>query len=264
MSLELENPYVGDQEGDSAEESTQEAVENPGQQNDEGSEEGALVEGSQGEDTNEVAPKEDDSEEQMWQRLRIIAELKEVREHIRGTEDSIENHRSIMKGLKENLTGLKSRCDSLLDKLFKLDGPEPPAIIDRNTVDSTAKDVTSPGSNPQPNSDSEDSWRDIKSVDILVGIKGLGAKKLDALLDMCPTLGHLEDVRGQASREFKEFRELLPKGIGTNTAAAIEEAAEEAVRNWRADMDEREANVESNQDSDQESTEDDAESESDE
>lgn len=54
-------------------------------------------------------------------------------------------------------------------------------------------------------------------------IKGLGAKKQEAMIDLCPTLGDLEDLMSTVGKAAAQFHELLPKGIGLETASTIEE-----------------------------------------
>lgn len=67
-------------------------------------------------------------------------------------------------------------------------------------------------------------WRAVPLSELLrEPIKGLGAKKQEALIDLCPTLGDLEDLRARVGREAAQFHELLPKGIGLETASTIED-----------------------------------------
>lgn len=75
----------------------------------------------------------------------------------------------------------------------------------------------------------QNAWRETATRELLSGVKGLGAKKLDAIVDLAPTAGHLEDLRAEASRGHKSFKEVLPKGCGQNIADAIEDRLVEHV-----------------------------------
>ena len=63
-----------------------------------------------------------------------------------------------------------------------------------------------------------DDWRSVLTTELdLAAVKGLGEKKREALLDLCPTLGQLEDLRaGQGGLTQVE-------GIGQGLAGKIEE-----------------------------------------
>lgn len=70
----------------------------------------------------------------------------------------------------------------------------------------------------------DESWRSVSLNEILQEkIKGFGQKKQEALLDLCPTLGDFEDLRSRVGKDAAELHELLPDGIGLETASVIEE-----------------------------------------
>lgn len=66
-------------------------------------------------------------------------------------------------------------------------------------------------------------WKQIPTSQIIDGIKGMGAKKAAAIIDLAPTLGDLEELRAAASLAHKQFKELLPKGVGSAMADEMEE-----------------------------------------
>jgi hypothetical protein len=68
-------------------------------------------------------------------------------------------------------------------------------------------------------------WRAIPIEEICKGIKGMGAKKREALCEAIPTLGAFEDLRKKASLEGNPLREYMPKGIGQEACDQLEEAA---------------------------------------
>ena len=81
----------------------------------------------------------------------------------------------------------------------------------------------------QPTTPESTEWRKMSTIDLLGGTKGLGKKKLESLCDLAPTVGELEDLRGQASRAFKSFKEMLPAGFGDKVASEIEDQIIEHV-----------------------------------
>jgi hypothetical protein len=183
-------------------------------------EEGQLTEFEKA--LREANPDEDDI---FWARLRLIAEIKEAREDVKHSEDEIESYRTALKEQKEDLEASKNRVNRLLDELFSLESPKVPKIADKS-VEPTATPVD------------ENGWRSIPSLEVLSGIKGLGAKKLDALVELCPTLGALEYLRGEASKNgYGSFHDALPKGFGQATSDAIEDKMLEVIRKWTADQD---------------------------
>lgn len=75
----------------------------------------------------------------------------------------------------------------------------------------------------QPNQDEE--WKSVPTSRIFEGktIKGLGPKKIEAVCDVAPTIGELEELRNQASLKHLHFCKMLPKGIGEELADAIQD-----------------------------------------
>lgn len=84
-----------------------------------------------------------------------------------------------------------------------------------------ASDETKPA---EPETTAPLAWRAVPLSELFrEPIKGLGAKKQEAMIDLCPTLGALEDLRATVGQAASQFHELLPKGIGLETASTIEE-----------------------------------------
>ena len=63
-------------------------------------------------------------------------------------------------------------------------------------------------------------WREGKTAEVFEGVKGLGKKKLEALVDLAPTIGELEDLRGTS---YGVFKNVLPQGFGDKVASEIED-----------------------------------------
>ena len=73
-------------------------------------------------------------------------------------------------------------------------------------------------------------WRELSLAPLLDGIKGLGHKKLDALLELCPTIGDWEELRAKAGAAHKPVSDVLPKGIGGSITDEIEERVYLAIK----------------------------------
>lgn len=72
-------------------------------------------------------------------------------------------------------------------------------------------------------------WRaaSVEELD-LVSIEGLGRRKMVLLIQTVPTIGHLEDLRLAAMREYRHICELLPKGFGP----AVGDILTERLLSW--------------------------------
>lgn len=81
-----------------------------------------------------------------------------------------------------------------------------------------------------------DDWRQISTLDLFVHpIKGIGDKKIQAIVELCPTLGDLETLRTKVGSEADSFHKLLPKGIGVDAAQDIEDRLLDV--SWKAQDD---------------------------
>jgi len=85
-----------------------------------------------------------------------------------------------------------------------------------------------------PNEDQ--TWRLIPTSTVIDGVKKMGPKKAEAICSIAPTLGDLEELRAKAGIAFKTFKEVLPKGVGSEMADEIEERILTAVAKHKADL----------------------------
>lgn len=165
--------------------------------------------------------------------------------HLRLKElnDSVRRKQAYLNDAKEELKVAKAELlcaqTDLLD--FVSDGvqyrekpkPKPKKVETKPAVSETNGPVSeSTASNPETKLTENEStdWRSIPTAKIVEGIEGLGKKKLEALLDDFPTLGKLEDARGEASKEFAPFKSKLPKGFGDELTSRIENKMLEAIK----------------------------------
>jgi len=98
-------------------------------------------------------------------------------------------------------------------------------VIDEQTKPLPLFDQKPPSDAIDDDADIADRWRAIPINEICTGIKGMGAKKREALCEAIPTLGAFEDLRKKASLDGNPLREYMPKGIGQEACDQLEEAA---------------------------------------
>jgi len=176
----------------------------------------------------EQLPEVDEEEKRFWATIAIKGKLADCGRDIRQAEAKIDALKMQIKEEKEFLKGEQIRLTRLAGDLADIiDGH--PLPIDPNAK---KEDEDNQAAGDQVDNDAEasaDAWRDKPTADLLDGLKGLGQKKLDALVDAAPTAGDLEDLRGEASRAHQAFREKLPSGFGQKIADAIEDRLIEHV-----------------------------------
>lgn len=120
--------------------------------------------------------------------------------------------------LEKQRSQVNDDADDLLQTIRQISEGEE-ADVEVTEVDGvvTAEPSTAPAANPV-------SWRDVPiSMLKLSSIKGMGKRKRTLLIDEVPTLGKLQELREQASKEFVLLCSVLPKGIGVDIADELEE-----------------------------------------
>jgi hypothetical protein len=155
-------------------------------------------------------------------------------------EISIEQTKALMVELDkqisyktDELKSIKDEKKGAVERLIRLElkGPEFPPKPQPKPIAAASGGASNAGESTEGNTtaadvrepNTDDSWRLIASAQILKGIERLGQKKIGSIVDSYPTLGSLEDLRGEASKQHKHFSEVLPDGIGKTIADKIEE-----------------------------------------
>lgn len=143
----------------------------------------------------------------------------------------------------DELKSIKDEKKGAVERLIRLEakGPEfPPKPQPRPVVAESGSAGQSTEGNPttaevnEPNTD--DSWRLVPTVKILEGIERLSDKKRELIIDELPTLGHLQDARVEAAKEWVHFSKKLPKGIGETMADRIAERVLDEVGKYSPDL----------------------------
>lgn len=135
--------------------------------------------------------------------------------------------------IEDELKEIKQEEKALLKKLQRLMNRD---LEEETKQPDKPSDSTIDESQPmlpfEVNSDASviDKWEKISAETVLSHIPKLSAKKKEALMDVFENLKQMEDLRGDASRQFKHFSELLPEGIGKVLADQLEEAMYAAMK----------------------------------
>ncbi len=186
-----------------------------------------------------------EQERLFWEEVRLLGELRENESQRSKLDAELASARERQRALQTELNNLSMRipqieeaveecCEDTLTlarALWRLKSPagnaaspEPAAIAPPATEQPHALTA------PVPEESTE--WRNLATAELLAGIKGLGKKKLETICELAPTVGHLEDLRGQASREHKQYNEVLPDGCGAGVAQMIEDRLVKHIADW--------------------------------
>lgn len=165
-----------------------------------------------------------ESDDKWWAEIELLGKLAE-------TERKRQEAASELHSLTAQRKDAKERHDGLLIEI---------QMIAAEMLDiTTGKKIPVKPKAEQPAGDGaaepeavDNTWRTAATAELLDGTKGMGKKKLEAIVDAAPTVGHLEDLRRQASEQHKAFKDVLPKGCGQGLADAIEDRLVEHVAKW--------------------------------
>lgn len=185
----------------------------------------------------------DSHDEKFWRELEIMAELRtaEIKRQEASTAFDIKTEER--KEAKEYLASCTAALARVTAKLVGLSTlPEPkketqvgqggsvePPVAQSEPQDLAKPNISQPTiTEPEPSNvgqgGQDNSWRIEPTANIIEGLPGLGSKKFDAIVELCPTVGDLEDKRAEAAKDFLPFKAALPKGCGESIANAIEDA----------------------------------------
>ncbi len=179
----------------------------------------AEEQSAEGVDQDETETSQEDIDERLWwDKVEVMGRIKDCARMIEEYESEIDGYQEQIKEAKEVLKGQQALLHRYSSQLADImDGRPLPRNPNQPQQDESSDTITSVGE-----SDGAGDWRDYPTDQLLSGVKGLGAKKLDAITEAAPTAGKLEELRGQASVQHKHFKEVLPKGCGESMADEIE------------------------------------------
>lgn len=172
-----------------------------------------------------TGPEPADHDDAFWQELEIIGRIAQAERECQELESTLSEIKDEQKEAKEKLSfaqlKLRAATADLVGHIGDRELPEQPA--------KPADSQSSGGNDSQNQQATDNDWQNTPTAELLSGTKGLGAKKLEAIVDIAPTAGKLEELRGEASKAHQSFKEVLPKGCGQSIADAIEDRLVELV-----------------------------------
>lgn len=187
-----------------------------------------------------VTTPEETSEE--LQRLRAEAQT-EYEERLNEAKDLHAQASIKVMEIAKELKDAKREQKEALEEFFnlQLSGPQlPTSVPSLAGSKGKKKKPTEPAielpKDPEAMIEADTTWRDIPAMEVLSGIPGLGPKKRDLLLETFANCGQMEDLRGEASKQFKSFQELLPEGIGPSLADKLQERCYEVMKSHWAKL----------------------------
>lgn len=139
----------------------------------------------------------------------------------------------------DELKSIKDEKKGAVERLIRLElrGPEMPPKPQPQKASGPASEENSNDTSAgvsEPNAD--ESWRLVPTAKVLEGVERLSDKKRELIIDELPTLGHLQDARVEASKEWVHFSKKLPKGIGETMADRIAERVLDEVGKYSPDL----------------------------
>jgi hypothetical protein len=171
----------------------------------------------------------DHMEEISLEQRRLLAEQQHGIEVAAAKEDhfSLAVKRS---ELENELKDIKADEKAALRNLRNLIKRGPNYPQPKSKIDEAVATAGEPSAIQVDDVDADTTWRELSLAPLLDGIKGLGAKKLEALLELCPTIGDWEELRAKAGVAHKPVSDVLPKGIGGSITDEIEERVYLAIK----------------------------------
>jgi hypothetical protein len=160
------------------------------------------------------------------QRHELEVDLAEAKEKLASAEEALSTERAAVREIESQI---KSVTDEFLDsarKLCKIASGGALTELDAH-LDSTSTN----GDGASKTEAEDDGYRSHPTSALLAVIPG-AAKKKEKLLEIAPTVGHVQDLRQQASLEHKQFKEVLPRGCGEGFAQAVDDVVCEFIARW--------------------------------
>jgi hypothetical protein len=168
-------------------------------------------------------------ERRFWAQTAVLGKIAECTENINLSEAEIAGFKAKIKDAKDLQAGetirLRRLGEELRDILAGHPLPDEPQASEEDSEQVIeANEASEPEASREP-----DAWKRIPVDSLLDGVKGMGAKKREALNESVATLGDLEALRAKASKEHLHFSKVLPKGFGEALTDSLEAKMLEAI-----------------------------------
>lgn len=174
---------------------------------------------------DEPEPEPESSDEQTDEQIKL-ARVAAEKLHAENVELAKAEHTSAAlrrQQIETEFKELKAEEKAALKHLTNLLRNGPAYPVQRSVIEQAVDSAGKPSTIVVDDPSADTTWRLIPTEEIIAGIKGIGQKKVDAIIQLAPTLGDLEELRGAAGKAMKPFGSVLPRGIGGAMADEIEE-----------------------------------------
>lgn len=172
-----------------------------------------------------------DHDEKFWREIELMSKLRAAELERQEAQAEYDADKEALKEQKEFVKGCTLKVARIAAEIAKLNTlPDVPVDAPATQpITSSQATIIPPGVSVSPaaaaafdESEDDESWRYIPTLEIASGITGVGKKKLDDLVDFAPTLGDLVDKQAEAGLKHMTFKEILPKGWGSAASDALE------------------------------------------
>jgi hypothetical protein len=174
------------------------------------------------------------NEDRFWKEVELIGELSRLRSERAEIESDLAAVKAEHAELKDAMSGVKERMSDLEADLkdktdeFMQVADELCAVASGLVSQLPAKPLAE-----QTEQASDEGWRAYPAVELLKSMKG--GKKKEAIIDLAPTAGDIQDLRIEASKKCMQFAELLPDRCGEKIAQQVEDCLIEFIEKWDKD-----------------------------
>mgnify|MGYP007007268180 CR=1 FL=1 len=173
-----------------------------------------------------------DHDEKFWKEIELMSKLRAAELERQEAQTQYDADKEALKEQKEFVKGCTIKVARIAAEIAKLStlpdvaadtADQPSASTQQATVIPPGVSVSPAAAEAFDESEDDESWRYVPTLEIAAGIAGVGKKKLEDLVDFAPTLGDLVDKQAEAGLKHMTFKEILPKGWGSAASDALEE-----------------------------------------
>jgi hypothetical protein len=172
-------------------------------------------------------PADEADEDTFWDELELLAELADAERKAQELESELlsltEERKATKKQYESAVINVREVAAQITNLMRGKRLPKKPAATTSGAAVGGATSESEPSAEIYVTGADENAWRNCKTEELLAGVQGLGSKKMETISELAPTAGHLENLRAEASKAHKAFKEVLPKGFGEAVAQAIED-----------------------------------------
>jgi len=169
-----------------------------------------------------------------WKEIELIAKLSDMKQGLDEVAEQLVQAKAEWKSLKDEASQALEAVGECEDRLKELTEQFMKAAF---ALCELASGVVTELPKKAQSDDAEvaedNGWRLHPTSELLSGMKGSNNKR-DVVAEAIPTVGQLEDLRAEASKDCVGFHEKLPKGCGKGLAQSIEDLLVEFIGKWVA------------------------------